>query len=381
MPARRRILAAVVGAFLAGLAAVAAAQAPQVTASPAPPAPRRVEVRVHVTAHGAFQDDLKLEDFSLAEAGRTQAIGSLALVQGGALTRFQGDKAAIPRLERSYTLLFQAVDWDPKLVQVIEYLFDSVLQPGDTMTLVTPFKPYQLQKDALAHKSRRELSDGMEEVLRKDITRGGGEYRDLINDLRRLTRAISGTSNTFDEDIGHGRDDGTQWRHGPGDADRALPDDADEARRDPPGRREQARGLRRGPPGGAGPEDGRVLLPERVPAGDQAGTMNRLMALYQENFDILAEPDGAVPVLQAGEDVRRRAGQEGFCRRRHRLPFHLHGEEIAAGLRGDHAGAVRGHLPRFRRGLPGHRRPGRELPEPRDLVQARRGFLEQLLHP
>ena len=72
------------------------------------------------------------------------------------------------------------------------------------MTLVTPLKPYQLQKNALAARSKEDLSKSMAEVLRKDISRGGGEYRSLISELKRLTRAIEaggGTSTTFDEDL------------------------------------------------------------------------------------------------------------------------------------------------------------------------------------
>lgn len=166
-----------------------------------PPSPAAVEVRVHVSAAGRFQDDLKLEDFSLLEAGRPQKIESLTLVKGGTLARREGGESHAPRLERTYTLLFQAVDWDPKLAGAIEHLFGSVLKPGDAMTLVTPFKPYQLQRDALAAKSKAELSKGMEDVLRKDISRGGGEYRDLVNDLRRLTRAISGNTDSFDDEM------------------------------------------------------------------------------------------------------------------------------------------------------------------------------------
>ena len=183
------------GAALAVLAPVAGPQETKVSPPPA------IEVRVHVSAAGVFQDDLKLEEFTLLEDGWPQSIRSLALVRGGNVTRLEGDEAAAPVLERHYVLLFQAVDWDPKLVQVIDYLFGSILKSGDAMTLITPFKPYQLQKDALAVKSKAALSDGMEEVLRKDILRGSGEYRELIGDLRRLTRAISGNTTTSDEDL------------------------------------------------------------------------------------------------------------------------------------------------------------------------------------
>jgi hypothetical protein len=186
--------------ILAGVVVTAAVAAagPQDTKTPSPPA---IEVRVRVSAGGLFQGDLRLEDFRLLEDGRPQSIESLVLVRGGSVARREGGDAGAPRIERNYTLLFQAVDWDPKLVGAIDYLFASILRPGDDMTLVTPVKPYHLQKDALALKSISELSAGMEEILRKDILRGGGEYRGLINELKRLTRSIGGSRSTFDEDL------------------------------------------------------------------------------------------------------------------------------------------------------------------------------------
>jgi hypothetical protein len=170
-------------------------------AQDAPKAPRPVEVKVHVSAGGNFLDDLKLADFVLLEDGRPQTLGSLALVKGGSVVRQEGSEAAAPRIPRSYTLLVQAVDWDPKLEEAVDHLFGSVLKPGDALTLVTPFKPYQLQKDALTLKSKAELSKAMQATLRKDIVRGGGEYRQIISELKRLTNGIGGSTTTFDEDL------------------------------------------------------------------------------------------------------------------------------------------------------------------------------------
>jgi hypothetical protein len=165
------------------------------------PPPKPAQVRVHVSADGRFLDDLKLADFSLLEAGRPQSLSALSLVRGGQVLRQEGTAAPASRVERTYTLLFQAVDWDPKLEDAIDHLFASVLKPGDAVTLVTPFKPYHLQKDALTAKSKAELSKSMQEVLRKDIVRGGGEYRQIINELKRLTNGIGGSTTTFDEDL------------------------------------------------------------------------------------------------------------------------------------------------------------------------------------
>lgn len=193
---KKQLSAAVIAGVVLG-APFAAATAQEKKFAP-PPA---VEVRVHVSEAGRFADGLKLEDFEVLEDSKPQSIDSLRLVKGQNVLFKQGAGPFEPRLARSYTLLFQAVDWDPKLVEVIDHLFTDILKPGDAMTLVTPVKPYGLQKEALAVRSKSELSKGMQDVLRKDILRGGGEYRDLIAELKRLTKAIGGNSTTFQEDL------------------------------------------------------------------------------------------------------------------------------------------------------------------------------------
>jgi hypothetical protein len=283
MNARRLIASILAGAATAALAASAAPQG-----TPAPPAPAAVEVRVHVSAAGTFQDDLKLGDFTLLEDGRQQRISSLTLVKGGAVARREDGGAGAPEAPgRTYTLLFQAVTWDPKFSGVIDYLLGSILKPGDAMTLITPFKPYQLQKDAIASKSKAELSTGMEDVLRKDIARGGGEYRQLIADLRRLTRAISGNTAAFDEDLE--TDVTTESLGGMGlemqiDRYRTTLLRLDSIRLV-----DEAKLLAFA--GALKPVRGQktvVLFYEREYRPEISdASMNRLMALYQENFDIL----------------------------------------------------------------------------------------------
>jgi hypothetical protein len=198
MTAPRRVLSLAAASVLAAAALIPAAQ------MASPPGPKPVEIAVHATAGGRFVDDLALSDFSLLEDGRPQALRSLTLVRGGLAVRHEGPGPAPESRPRSYTLLFQAVDWDPKLEEAIRHLFGAVLKPGDAMTMVTPVKPYQLQSNALAGRPKDELAKRMSETLRKDIVRGGGEYRTLLNDLKRLTRAIGsggGTSTAFGEDL------------------------------------------------------------------------------------------------------------------------------------------------------------------------------------
>jgi hypothetical protein len=160
-----------------------------------------VWVRVHVSEGDRFVDSLSLKDFEVYEDGILQPIDSLYVVNGQTISRSEGVSPSEPDVSRSYYLLFQTLDWEPKLAEAIDFLFSSVLRPGDTMTLVTPWKPYHLQKDALATKSKEVLSKSMQDLLRKDIQRGGGEYRDILKTLRRVTNAIDSTQKSVEEDL------------------------------------------------------------------------------------------------------------------------------------------------------------------------------------
>jgi hypothetical protein len=174
---------------------LAAGQEPQkVTAAP-------VTVRVHVSEGARFVDGLTLKDFEVYQDGILQKVDALYVVKGQTIGRREEVTPSEPDVARSYYLLFQTVDWDPKLAETVDYLFSFVLRPGDTMTLVTPWKPYSLQKDALATKPKEALSKSMQDLLRKDIQRGGGEYKDILRTLRRVTNAIEGGQKSIEEDL------------------------------------------------------------------------------------------------------------------------------------------------------------------------------------
>ncbi len=160
-----------------------------------------VEIPVWVHDKGLFVDNLILADFEIYEDGILRDPGSLHLVKGQAVVREEKRGPASPSLQRNFYLLYQTTDWDPNLGQVVDHLFQSLLLPGDTMTLVTPMKPYSLTPDALARKSKDSLSKEMQQILRKDIQQGGRDYRDTLRDLRRVVGAIGGDRQSLESDM------------------------------------------------------------------------------------------------------------------------------------------------------------------------------------
>lgn len=190
-----RLAASLIGVALVASFGIPAARIGQATSiSP-------IEVPVRVFDGARFVDDLKIGDFEIYEDGYPIPPESLVLFKGRAIVRQEGPATIQPSTSRTYYLMFQTVDWDPKLADAIDHLFSSVLLPGDAMTLVTPTKPYALQKDALAMKSPSQLSRAMQDILKKDIQRGGGQYRDVTRELTRLARSIGSAGTGSSDEI------------------------------------------------------------------------------------------------------------------------------------------------------------------------------------
>jgi hypothetical protein len=168
-------------------------------AQEAAPPQRLVEVPIRVVVDGRFAEDLILADFEILENGRVQRPEGLCLVKGQNVVRREAGAPDPVRSDRHFYLLFQTVDYDVKLAGAMDYLFQNVLKPGDAMTLVTPMKAYALSAEALLKKPKASLSKEMQQILRKDIQAGSGEYRNLLADLRRIVKGIGGDSGVDDD--------------------------------------------------------------------------------------------------------------------------------------------------------------------------------------
>jgi VWFA-related protein len=162
---------------------------PQTNQQPAALPP--IEVPVRVLFDGQFVDNLSLDDFEIFEDGNPQKIDACYLVKGINLEKIQGETSFPVNLSRHYYLLFQTNDYDPKLAEAVDYLFNQFLLPEDMLTLMTPMKTYNLSREALKSMPKEKLSKDMKNLLKKDIQEGNGEYNLLLKDLKKLVKVIS----------------------------------------------------------------------------------------------------------------------------------------------------------------------------------------------
>lgn len=154
----------------------------------------KIHVPVRVFDEKSFVEDLSIQDFMLYENGKLQKIESLYFFQDGKIKRKETNSLYVPPVQRNFFLFFQLIEYHPKLAEVIDFLFQEVIQPGDNLTFVTPIKQYNMSSQALRRKSKQDLSKEMQKILRKDIKIGESNYRNMIKDLKWLVRSISSSA-------------------------------------------------------------------------------------------------------------------------------------------------------------------------------------------
>lgn len=158
-----------------------------------------VEVSVRVLDGSRFLEDLTINDFEVFEDGVQQKIEALYLVKKSNIERKEAAREFAPRLSRNFYLIFQLIDYNPALEESIDYLFNQVILPDDTMTIWTPMNRYNLSSKALKSMPKEKIAKEMKSILRKDIKTGSTDYQAMLNELKRLVRSMSSAAGFGDQ--------------------------------------------------------------------------------------------------------------------------------------------------------------------------------------
>jgi hypothetical protein len=138
-------------------------------------------------------------DFEVYEDGVLQEILALYLVKKTIIEREdteidtkQARKIFLPETSRTFVLMFEMMDYFPKIRETLDYFFENVFSQGDSLFIVTPLKTYALKKELLDKTPREVIVDQFNGMLRKDIRSAAREYKSMIRDLEWLANDPSG---------------------------------------------------------------------------------------------------------------------------------------------------------------------------------------------
>jgi VWFA-related protein len=172
-----------IGVFVLGLALLAQELQHETVAI-------NIEVPVRVFTKGKFVEELNIKDFEVYEEGVLQKIEALYLVKKTVIEREeteidtkQANRIFSPETSRAFILMFEMMDYFPEIRETLDYFFENVISPGDSLFVVTPLKTYTYEKEFLDETPREEIVKQINKRLRKDIKSVAMEYKSMISDL------------------------------------------------------------------------------------------------------------------------------------------------------------------------------------------------------
>ncbi len=152
-----------------------------------------IEVPVRVFKGKTFIDNLTIDDFEIYENGILQKTEALYLIKKMFIdrvdTELDKDEARrrfAPEVSRNFVFLFEIHEYLPKIGTAIEYFFNDVYVPGDSLTVLTPLQTYRFNNQALEMLSKKEISKELIGQLRNDLRICTTEYRSLLRDLENI---------------------------------------------------------------------------------------------------------------------------------------------------------------------------------------------------
>lgn len=160
-----------------------------------------IEVPVRVFQGGTFIDDLKIDDFELLENGRPVPIDAVYLIKKRAVERRDEVKRFTPRTNRSFYLFFEISDYTPRMGAAVDYFIQSVIMPGDSLTVVSPLKTYRLKAKAFEVRTRAEIVQQITGLLRRDALLGSSPYRSAMVDLEDLAKTIGSALSQYTDPL------------------------------------------------------------------------------------------------------------------------------------------------------------------------------------
>lgn len=155
-----------------------------------------IEVDVRVFKGNTFVDDLDVDDFELYEDGKLQEIEDVYLIKEKNIerelvnTKLKGDviKPFTSIQKRNFVLMFEIVEYLPRVGDVIDYFFNNVILPDDLLIVTTPRKSYQFDEKSFEKLSKTEMAEQLKRKVRKDAVLSSAGYRNLIRDFKDLER-------------------------------------------------------------------------------------------------------------------------------------------------------------------------------------------------
>ena len=139
-----------------------------------------IEVPTRVYDGNKFVDNLSIKDFVIYEDGKKQKVDAVYLIKERAIKRKEIveeedltkkeelEKKVSPEEQRHFIFVFDLLEYLPQINEVIDYFFQNVMQPSDTVQVFTPVGNYRLTPESIKAKTKIEMADSLKNIVKKN---------------------------------------------------------------------------------------------------------------------------------------------------------------------------------------------------------------------
>ena len=176
-----------------------------------------IEVPVRVFKGDTFVDSLTIEDFEVFEEGILQKIEAVYLIKRTNIEREEipgaEQQRSAPETSRNLVLMFEINDYLPEVDDALDYFFENVILPGDTLLVSTPVKQYNLKSEALQNMPMADIERLVKERVKNDVRVGRAHYHNLVRQIRSiLLEELEGADFTLVERLPRIYDLYNEWK-------------------------------------------------------------------------------------------------------------------------------------------------------------------------
>ena len=103
-----------------------------------------IEVPVRVFKGQAFIDNLTIDDFEIYAEGVPQDIEAVYFIRETEIKRKEIKSEGVidteysPDPSRMFVFMFEIIEYLPKIGEVLDYFFESVIRPDDSLIIASP---------------------------------------------------------------------------------------------------------------------------------------------------------------------------------------------------------------------------------------------------
>jgi hypothetical protein len=94
----------------------------------------------------------------------------------------------------NYIFIFQVTRYDLNIAGAVDFIFDNIIKPEDSLTIFTPVKSYSFSKNTRKTQPQKKLVEITKNVLKRDINIGSADYNRMLENMAQLIREIDDPS-------------------------------------------------------------------------------------------------------------------------------------------------------------------------------------------